>query len=285
MADLKRQVVFLQTQLEDKERTVQLLQLQMTKYSQNRTNGLQGNQNQNQVLSNLPINGVSEDKAVNAATQTERLRPMSTGPTTYQQLGEANGLLSASDSSDGGSEKTRKRLTNASSLPRRLNRTSNNSAQQSSTLHTDMKHTSLCCRCRKEILDCTNNGSSADTRSDDSQRSRKRSGSRTRSQKTNGCTNKLESKDSSDCDGQLAKPRSKSTPRLRSSKKYPSDIYLLPCAKNSANVCDLPNGACVMMSSNGSQNVISNCNSLGSSSEFLNGGTASRIGRMKRTNV
>ncbi|XP_026480106.1 uncharacterized protein LOC113386541 [Ctenocephalides felis] len=93
MADLKRQVVFLQTQLEDKERTVQLLQLQMTKYSQNRTNGLQGNQNQNQVLSNLPINGVSEDKAVNAATQTERLRPMSTGPTTYQQLGEANGLL------------------------------------------------------------------------------------------------------------------------------------------------------------------------------------------------
>ncbi|XP_049831018.1 uncharacterized protein LOC126272220 isoform X13 [Schistocerca gregaria] len=98
LADLRRQVVFLQQQLEDKERTIQLLQVQMTKYTDKARE-----------------NNVNTDQAetVNAATQTERLRPVSAGPSLLQSLpsDSANGPLVSS------SEVWLRRASTATRLP------------------------------------------------------------------------------------------------------------------------------------------------------------------------
>ncbi|GLH10088.1 Uncharacterized protein GBIM_15070 [Gryllus bimaculatus] len=69
VADLQRQVVFLQQQLEEKEHTIQLLQIQMTKYSN----------------AEVTANGPIAKETCNAATQTERIRPVSAGPSLLQQ--------------------------------------------------------------------------------------------------------------------------------------------------------------------------------------------------------
>ncbi|XP_049937288.1 uncharacterized protein LOC126410973 isoform X2 [Schistocerca serialis cubense] len=98
LADLRRQVVFLQQQLEDKERTIQLLQVQMTKYTDKARE-----------------NNVHTDQAetINAATQTERLRPVSAGPSLLQSLpsDSANGPLVSS------SEVWLRRASTATRLP------------------------------------------------------------------------------------------------------------------------------------------------------------------------
>lgn len=73
VADLQRQVVFLQQQLDEKERTIQLLQLQMTKYTNPST-----------------TTNAAAKEACNAATQTERIRPVSAGPSLLQSLPSEN---------------------------------------------------------------------------------------------------------------------------------------------------------------------------------------------------
>lgn len=73
VADLQRQVVFLQQQLDEKERTIQLLQLQMTKYTNSST-----------------ATNAAAREACNAATQTERIRPVSAGPSLLQSLPSEN---------------------------------------------------------------------------------------------------------------------------------------------------------------------------------------------------
>ncbi|XP_063238007.1 uncharacterized protein LOC134539712 isoform X2 [Bacillus rossius redtenbacheri] len=77
VADLRRQVVLLQSQLEDKERTIKQLQLQV-------------------MQSSDP--GAAD--TCNAATQTERMRPVSAGPSLLHSLpseGNAGPLVSSSD--------------------------------------------------------------------------------------------------------------------------------------------------------------------------------------------
>lgn len=63
LADLKRQILFLQGQLEDRERTVQMLQEQMVKYVST-----------NDSAHSAPASTVCETATCNAATQTERVR-------------------------------------------------------------------------------------------------------------------------------------------------------------------------------------------------------------------
>ncbi|XP_023715124.1 uncharacterized threonine-rich GPI-anchored glycoprotein PJ4664.02 isoform X4 [Cryptotermes secundus] len=75
VADLRRQVVFLQQQLDEKERTIQLLQLQMTKYTN----------------SDATSNAAGKESC-NAATQTERVRPVSAGPSLLQSLPSENNM-------------------------------------------------------------------------------------------------------------------------------------------------------------------------------------------------
>lgn len=75
VADLRRQVVFLQQQLDEKERTIQLLQLQMTKYTN----------------SDATSNAAGKESC-NAATQTERIRPVSAGPSLLQSLPSENNM-------------------------------------------------------------------------------------------------------------------------------------------------------------------------------------------------
>jgi predicted RNase H-like nuclease (RuvC/YqgF family) len=71
LAELRRQVLFLQGQLEDKEKTVQELQEQMIKLATD-----------NYTSNSAPASTVaaSESCTCNAATQTERIRPISAGP-------------------------------------------------------------------------------------------------------------------------------------------------------------------------------------------------------------
>ncbi|XP_058799303.1 serine-rich adhesin for platelets isoform X2 [Phymastichus coffea] len=82
LADLRRQVVFLQGQVDDKDRTISSLRAQLTKY-QNGT-------------ADLSLTTNSDDEATekcNAATQTEKLRPVSTGPSILQSLSQdSNGM-------------------------------------------------------------------------------------------------------------------------------------------------------------------------------------------------
>lgn len=68
ISDLKRQVVFQQHQLDEKERLIQALQAQVAKYEQSET------------CLPKPV------ETCNAATQTERVRPLSTGPSLLSGL-------------------------------------------------------------------------------------------------------------------------------------------------------------------------------------------------------
>lgn len=63
LADLRRQVLFLQGQLEDRERTVQNLQEQMVRYV-----------SANEGARSAPASTIAEAVTCNAATQTERVR-------------------------------------------------------------------------------------------------------------------------------------------------------------------------------------------------------------------
>ncbi|XP_071571213.1 uncharacterized protein [Temnothorax nylanderi] len=108
LADLRRQVVFLQGQVEDRDRTIQVRdrtiellevnnELQMSK--------LQGPKNGDVQSCTLPTrnNNVSSVDTSNAATQTEKTRPVSAGPSLLQsfpQDGVMGPLVSWSDSSD-----------------------------------------------------------------------------------------------------------------------------------------------------------------------------------------
>ncbi|EZA62357.1 hypothetical protein X777_03391 [Ooceraea biroi] len=95
LADLRRQVVFLQGQVEDRDRTIQLLELQMSK--------LQGPKNGDVQNCILPTRNISSVDTCNAATQTEKTRPVSAGPSLLQSLpqdGVMGPLVSWSDSSD-----------------------------------------------------------------------------------------------------------------------------------------------------------------------------------------
>nr|CAD7447001.1 unnamed protein product [Timema bartmani] len=74
VADLRRQTVLLQQQLEEKERTIQLLQVQMTKYTTSTS------------LPQSTAPSSSAPETCNAATQTERVRPVSAGPSLLQSL-------------------------------------------------------------------------------------------------------------------------------------------------------------------------------------------------------
>ncbi|XP_011686115.1 PREDICTED: putative mediator of RNA polymerase II transcription subunit 26 isoform X2 [Wasmannia auropunctata] len=104
LADMRRQVVFLQGQVEDRDRTIQvrdrtieLLEVQVSK--------LQGPKNGDAQSCALPTrnNNVSSGDTCNATTQTEKTRPVSAGPSLLQSLpqdGVMGPLVSWSDSSD-----------------------------------------------------------------------------------------------------------------------------------------------------------------------------------------
>ncbi|XP_035740412.1 putative mediator of RNA polymerase II transcription subunit 26 isoform X2 [Vespa mandarinia] len=80
LTDLRRQVIFLQGQVEDRDRTIQILQFQMTKLKT--SNGAD-------MESNIPSANFSKSLLVdmcNAATQTEKIRPVSAGPSLLQSL-------------------------------------------------------------------------------------------------------------------------------------------------------------------------------------------------------
>ncbi|CAK9821570.1 hypothetical protein ANTRET_LOCUS277 [Anthophora retusa] len=79
LADLRRQVVFLQGQVEDRDRTIQILQFQISK--------LQGPNGDGQTCAlTTNHNNVSSSNTCNAATQTEKTRPVSAGPSLLQTL-------------------------------------------------------------------------------------------------------------------------------------------------------------------------------------------------------
>ncbi|XP_032452575.1 uncharacterized protein LOC100677801 isoform X5 [Nasonia vitripennis] len=86
LSDLRRQVVFLQGQVDDKDRTIQSLQAQLTKYQ---------NASGAELASDLSptLNGRGEPRETsNAATQTEKLRPVSAGPSILQGFSQDNGM-------------------------------------------------------------------------------------------------------------------------------------------------------------------------------------------------
>ncbi|KRT81970.1 hypothetical protein AMK59_5461, partial [Oryctes borbonicus] len=88
LEDLKRQVLFLQGQVEDREKTVQELQEQMSKLI-----------NENYISKSAPASTISTETC-NAATQTERTRPISAGPSLLQTSpaeGSMTSLVSASE--------------------------------------------------------------------------------------------------------------------------------------------------------------------------------------------
>nr|XP_015840790.1 PREDICTED: uncharacterized protein LOC100141942 isoform X3 [Tribolium castaneum] len=90
LAELRRQVLFLQGQLEDKEKTVQDLQEQMLKLATD-----------NYTSNSAPASTVAtESPMCNAATQTERIRPISAGPALLNGSSEGNvgSLVSANES-------------------------------------------------------------------------------------------------------------------------------------------------------------------------------------------
>ncbi|KAK2576942.1 hypothetical protein KPH14_005558 [Odynerus spinipes] len=80
LTDLRRQVVFLQGQVEDRDRTIQVLQFQMTKLKA--SNGADTESNTSSANSSKP----SLVDMCNAATQTEKIRPVSAGPSLLQSL-------------------------------------------------------------------------------------------------------------------------------------------------------------------------------------------------------
>ncbi|KAF5286895.1 hypothetical protein FQA39_LY00428 [Lamprigera yunnana] len=73
LADLRRQILFLQGQLDDREQIVQDLKNQMNKLILD-----------NETTKSAPASTISEVSTVNAATQTERVRPVSAGPSLLQ---------------------------------------------------------------------------------------------------------------------------------------------------------------------------------------------------------
>uniref|UniRef100_A0A336LMU9 CSON015058 protein n=1 Tax=Culicoides sonorensis TaxID=179676 RepID=A0A336LMU9_CULSO len=85
LGDLRRQVVYLQSQIDDRDRTIRIQQNQITKYE-----STVQNPTQTSMLSNSNIRSMSSDtstsgmghsvETVSTATQTERLRPISMGP-------------------------------------------------------------------------------------------------------------------------------------------------------------------------------------------------------------
>ncbi|XP_044258747.1 uncharacterized protein LOC123007486 isoform X2 [Tribolium madens] len=90
LAELRRQVLFLQGQLEDKEKTVQELQEQMLKLA-----------TENYTSNSAPASTVAvESSMCNAATQTERIRPISAGPSLLNGSSEGSigSLVSANES-------------------------------------------------------------------------------------------------------------------------------------------------------------------------------------------
>ncbi|CAH2008284.1 unnamed protein product [Acanthoscelides obtectus] len=91
MAELRKQVLFLQGQIEDRETTIQSMQEQMIKLS-----------NENYHANSAPASVTADCQMCNAATQTERIRPISAGPSLLNGSpidGTAASLVSASDSS------------------------------------------------------------------------------------------------------------------------------------------------------------------------------------------
>ncbi|XP_076663733.1 uncharacterized protein LOC143366500 isoform X3 [Andrena cerasifolii] len=97
LADLRRQVVFLQGQVEDRDRTIQVLQFQISKLQ-----GPNGGDGQTCALGNNH-NNIPSTNTCNAATQTEKTRPVSAGPSLLQTLpqdGVMGPLVSWSDSWD-----------------------------------------------------------------------------------------------------------------------------------------------------------------------------------------
>nr|CAH7731905.1 unnamed protein product [Callosobruchus chinensis] len=69
LAELRKQVLFLQGQIEDRETTIQSLQEQMVKLA-----------NENYHANSAPASVTADCQMCNAATQTERIRPISAGP-------------------------------------------------------------------------------------------------------------------------------------------------------------------------------------------------------------
>nr|CAI5818996.1 unnamed protein product [Callosobruchus analis] len=91
LAELRKQVLFLQGQIEDRETTIQSLQEQMVKLA-----------NENYHANSAPASVTADCQMCNAATQTERIRPISAGPSLLNGSpvdGSAASLVSASDSS------------------------------------------------------------------------------------------------------------------------------------------------------------------------------------------
>ncbi|XP_017762503.1 PREDICTED: uncharacterized protein LOC108552458 isoform X3 [Eufriesea mexicana] len=78
LADLRRQVVFLQGQVEDRDRSIQVLQFQLSK--------LQGPNGDGQTCALTNNHNFSSPNTCNAATQTEKTRPVSAGPSLLQTL-------------------------------------------------------------------------------------------------------------------------------------------------------------------------------------------------------
>ncbi|XP_011305655.1 uncharacterized protein [Fopius arisanus] len=96
MADLRRQVIFLQGQLEDKDRIIQQLQVQVAKQQE-----LMNNSDSPSCSSSMNGNSTLSRDICNAATQTDKIRPISAGPSLLQSLPQESGmgpLVSWSDS-------------------------------------------------------------------------------------------------------------------------------------------------------------------------------------------
>ncbi|CAG9863191.1 unnamed protein product [Phyllotreta striolata] len=90
LVDLRRQVLFLQGQLEDKEKTVQTLQEKMVRLV-----------DENYHASSAPASTSCDSQTCNAATQTERIRPLSAGPSLLNGSPvdcNAGSLVSATES-------------------------------------------------------------------------------------------------------------------------------------------------------------------------------------------
>ncbi|CAH1113841.1 unnamed protein product, partial [Psylliodes chrysocephalus] len=89
VADLRRQVLFLQGQLEDREKTVQTLQEKMVRLAED-----------NYHANSAPASTTCESQTCNAATQTERIRPISASPSLLNGSstdGSAGSLVSVTE--------------------------------------------------------------------------------------------------------------------------------------------------------------------------------------------
>ncbi|KAL0127042.1 hypothetical protein PUN28_005399 [Cardiocondyla obscurior] len=108
LADLRRQVVFLQGQVEDRDRTIQVRDRTIEQLEVNnelQVSKLQGPKSGDAQSCALPMrnNNVSSVDTCNATTQTEKTRPVSAGPSLLQSLpqdGVMGPLVSWSDSLD-----------------------------------------------------------------------------------------------------------------------------------------------------------------------------------------